>query len=139
MAEGAEPQGQQQAEVAGAAAASARGSPARPVPVPEAKGSPPGLGPALPLPAGWIPVLCLAEAPEPRGLCRPVLLPGRKVPKEADTAPEAQPGPAAALPPLQPPGEAQDQESSQRGPVEEEEALSLPSVLTSSSSIAGNV
>lgn len=88
--------------------------------------------PALPLcPFHRDPCVCLAgEAPEPLGLCRAVLLPGTRLPQEADPAAEEQPCHAVAVPALLLSAEAQSQESSKRGHLEEEETPSLPSALT---------
>lgn len=77
-----------------------------------------------------IPVLCLAEVPEPLGPCRAMLLPGTRLPQEADPAAAAQPCHAAAVPAPLLSAKAQSQESSTRARLEEEDTPSLPSVLT---------
>lgn len=77
-----------------------------------------------------LPVLCLAgEAPEPLGLCGAVLLPGTRLLQGASAAAEAQLCPDAAVPVLQLSAEAQAEETSKMGHLEEEETALLPSAL----------
>lgn len=79
-----------------------------------------------------LPVLCLAgEAPEPLGLCGAVLLLGTRLLQGASAAAEAQLCPDAAVPVLQLSAEAQAEETSKMGHLEEEETALLPSALKS--------
>lgn len=127
LGRGAEPQGQRRAEAAELCSL-------QPGPSLRLRGQRQLQWPQLrSAPSLRISVLCLAGAPEPLGLSGALLRP------QADAAAEAQAGRAAAVPAVPPSAEAQGAESGRREPLEEEENPKLPSALSSSSGIAGDV